>query len=235
MCVPLGHSLWSLPWTKRLNTQLWWKLRYSPIHHSYLEPSVRHNRVLPYVMREWRSLGDWALVIRFHSLLICPIRVISILDSDIPFSEKYHSLFPQKISSWHTLGNTEPKAQYTNCGVAQLWHRSRYERRRVYTCSGARHWSVCRDHTFLYCVSLLTFLVYQYFYALCAERRRRHPSLAVGSISGKAPSVHEDRCSHSCRGLWNQSGQAEATPRRMLQGLSQTPGGCYEGSEKARG
>ena len=38
----LVFRLWSLPWTNGLNTQLKWKLRYSPIQCAYLEPFMTH-------------------------------------------------------------------------------------------------------------------------------------------------------------------------------------------------
>ena len=38
----LVFRFWSLPWTNGPNTQLKWKLRYSPILCAYLEPSVMH-------------------------------------------------------------------------------------------------------------------------------------------------------------------------------------------------
>jgi len=49
----LVGRFWSLPWTNGPNIQFKWKLRYSPIHCPYLEPSTtyfsdhRHNRTGP--------------------------------------------------------------------------------------------------------------------------------------------------------------------------------------------
>jgi len=38
----LVFRFWSLPWTNESNTQLKWKLKYSPIQCEYLEPSATH-------------------------------------------------------------------------------------------------------------------------------------------------------------------------------------------------